>query len=82
MFFEEVHCKIFDDEKNEEYDSIFLDVDQCKIFEENMIILSLKEFLNNAQHLRTYLEEKVDGEKRLISVHAFMDSSLLTVALG
>jgi len=59
-----------------EEESIFLEVDpHCNLFEENMLLLSLKEFLN-ARHLRTFIEEKVDGEKEFIFVRACKDCSL------
>ena len=65
---EEKEMKVYED-------SIFLEVDCCNFFEENMLLVSLKEFLN-ARHLRTYFEEKVDGENGLIFVQTCMDCSL------
>jgi len=58
-----------------EEESIFLEVNHCNLFEENMLLLNLKEFFNT-RHLTTFIEEKVDGEKEFIFVQACKDCSL------
>nr|GMC48768.1 hypothetical protein Iba_chr01bCG1620 [Ipomoea batatas] len=84
---EEVEEKVRNDEKefgekkeNEkrgklEDNSILMDMDSCQLWEESMLCIELKEFVN-ARHLRAYLEERVDGAKGLVSVQVCWNESL------
>nr|GMC82517.1 hypothetical protein Iba_scaffold35483CG0010 [Ipomoea batatas] len=58
-----------------EDNSILMDMDSCQLWEESMLCIELKEFVN-ARHLRAYLEERVDGAKGLVPVQVCWNESL------
>nr|GMC50451.1 hypothetical protein Iba_scaffold30030CG0060 [Ipomoea batatas] len=84
---EEVEEKVRNDEKefgekkeNEkrgklEDNSILMDMDSCLLWEESMLCIELKEFVN-ARHLRAYREERVDGAKGLVPVQVCWNEGL------